>query len=1187
MQFKRNSEALGIRNSELASINAVTREGVELLTDENKIVQLQHGAKELQHLDHGYVLTTYASQGKDKKRGLGLIESFNRFAATIQNYYVETTRGISEMTVVTDNKVNLVRAITTNDSDKYSSIEMVGSDTLITHQARFQESKHSMALQNAIEKKLTKEQDWGVLEHTVERYASAKQQGHERVAAKIAFSIVHEPKVYRLAQERLGFKTNTYRRDALKFETAKFFHALSPEERGYFSTVRQYVAFNQQIVKRLEHTKIVSPLPKSNENSMLMKERTVRQHDVNLNQRHIQQLTMQRNQLARLISDNLEGYKPYLTHFSIGELNRIGLPQYEFGSESKKAETRLENLARHAATDHVRENISAYLSAQGEKREILASQIRREAKLSHPFVIEFGNALGQQPGSLWKGIYQDARAQSDRLFRNGLNGDGRQAFDKAKAYKKLQVEIRASWAESLKSQEGVTESQSKDLLTLRNALAHQLMHNKSSPEVLAYFNLDSASLLPQNEKHRYHENVQRYMESKGNFKERLGVINEIKNDVKGHYPFIKEAGIDTKILSKFMRVTDRMERLEGFSGVEQDDYKRFLAYKHSSREAYKAWQIVHQDKSKNQKSAAISQAITHSSKRDFLASILEKSLYLDTILSAEKGNKEKLLTHASHHTLNVQEVSTMNTLLQTLSKQYSAITSKTTKEITAWKRNWTGLNQQLQRMEKGERYQFALKENPLNLSVAEKIRHELQQSGSENLRPLNQEDTKLLSPSLRQLQKSSQYIDAKVVNESLMANPEETYRAIWGEPKSNNSKELRYSGGLIVTLKGRDSGLWHDFTEGVGGAPIQAIMKDRNVSFQEALKIAADLAGIYEFGGQLKGVKKDMTANVEKIHSDTLERKNKILSAKSIWNSAIDAKGTLAEKYLMTHRGINKIDELEIRFWPKGASWKNPNELGILEEKVNQIPALIFAARNEKGELTGVQRIYLDADTAKKNTFMENAKLSKGIMEGSCGIIQKGMRGSRLYIVEGPETAASIAMADSKATVIVSYGISNMKNLAPIIKTYHAKDIIIAGDNDGDFSKTQQQIEKTIEHYKKNDISARAIFPESLSGLNKTDWNDVLLKKGVGEIGRQLFGNEFKNSELKFVNQINVPDAISRSEHHKLMKLDDINIHAIRDVVSIINKEKNVNQLKPSYQKVAIVGERNYDTNKEIELDRC
>ena len=77
-------------------------------------------------------------------------------------------------------------------------------------------------------------------------------------------------------------------------------------------------------------------------------------------------------------------------------------------------------------------------------------------------------------------------------------------------------------------------------------------------------------------------------------------------------------------------------------------------------------------------------------------------------------------------------------------------------------------------------------------------------------------------------------------------------------------------------------------------------------------------------------------------------------------------------------------------FWPKGATWKATDERGDRHEKHNKIPALLIPAKNDKGEITGVQRIYLDERTAGKNTFMDTAKLSKGKIESSAGIIQKG-----------------------------------------------------------------------------------------------------------------------------------------------------------------------------------------------------
>lgn len=60
------------------------------------------------------------------------------------------------MIVVTDDKDHLVKAITTNNSDKYSSMDMVDSDTLKAHEARFKEHKNSIVLQNAIEKNYRK-----------------------------------------------------------------------------------------------------------------------------------------------------------------------------------------------------------------------------------------------------------------------------------------------------------------------------------------------------------------------------------------------------------------------------------------------------------------------------------------------------------------------------------------------------------------------------------------------------------------------------------------------------------------------------------------------------------------------------------------------------------------------------------------------------------------------------------------------------------------------------------------------------------------------------------------------------------------------------------------------------------------------------------------------------------------------
>ncbi|HAU1387078.1 TPA: toprim domain-containing protein [Legionella pneumophila] len=235
----------------------------------------------------------------------------------------------------------------------------------------------------------------------------------------------------------------------------------------------------------------------------------------------------------------------------------------------------------------------------------------------------------------------------------------------------------------------------------------------------------------------------------------------------------------------------------------------------------------------------------------------------------------------------------------------------------------------------------------------------------------------------------------------------------------------------------------------------------------------------------------------------------------------------------------------------------------------------IFAARNEKGEITGVQRIYLDHRTASKNRFMDNPKLSKGVMEGSCGVMQKGMRGSRLYIAEGPETAASIAMADGKATVLVSFGISNMKNLASVIKNFNPKEVVIAADNDGSMAKSQQEIFKTVEELRQNKVDVRPIFPSPLEGRNKTDWNDILQAKGVAEIQKQLLANDTKNLHSLISNTTPFLDRLPSIVVDKSIKLTDSLKLSVQNVSASLHKETNPNKMVAEFQKHNQLSNRN------------
>ncbi|MBA2710468.1 MAG: AAA family ATPase [Tatlockia sp.] len=348
--------------------------------------------------------------------------------------------------------------------------------------------------------------------------------------------------------------------------------------------------------------------------------------------------------------------------------------------------------------------------------------------------------------------------------------------------------------------------------------------------------------------------------------------------------------------------------------------------------------------------------------------------------------------------------------------------------------------------------------------------------------------------------------DPERITQALMNNPIETYTALLGEPKERSANHLRYSGGLIVSTKGSDSGKWYSFTEEVGGTPLQAMQKYLNLSFPEALAQGAALAGLSNYEAQLSSSPKAPLPLAPNSLDKAEERKrsNGITSALSIWEGGIEAGNSIAERYFIEHRGLDSIEGMAIRYWPKGAVWVDFDGEGQRLVRPNKIPAALIAARNEKGQVVSVQRIYLDEKTAGKNTFLKEAKLTKGSNKGAPGVMQTGVAGGVLYIAEGPETAASIASLDRQATVLVSFSVSNLATMAEVIKGYAPKGVFIAADNDGEASAAFKTTAKACETLRNKGIDARLVMPDALPNRLKTDWNDILVAHGKEALGHQF-----------------------------------------------------------------------------------
>ncbi|QDQ41210.1 conjugative relaxase (plasmid) [Legionella geestiana] len=1089
----RNFSADGIRNSERATLNAIREHSLDFVLENGENLTLEKKHPALRHIDHGYVMTNYKVQGKDAFRGMGLIESGNRFSATLKNFYVQISRAVNTMTIVTDDRTKLVRALELNDDDKKSAIDALNTAQLEKHATRFEKKSH-VDMQAILDKKALRDAVWERIVSKADNWLEARQQGHQAIAAKSAHALLSSPEGMRIARARIGKGLSTLRQDALKIETLRLTKTLHGDARTHFLQVKKYVALNKVCAKATKSLHEAEPAasPQARENTL--------------------KLAQKRNALAFALTQNLDAYRPFLNHFSIGSSNRLGVPQHRYMEENKKALARLEKLADHATRHQLSESVSQFCAEKNIGiRETLARMIREDAKRAHPFVLQAAQASGKDAAALWQDIRTHARELDDKDFRAKLSPAEMPIFDLAKQYKILSMAVSRSWKSvySAEAKGGALSPALAEPLTRMDAVKRELasalmQKSEAHQKILTYFNIETSKLNQQATMHQKEQLIALFKKPTGNFQEKHHAALVIAEDIRGFYPHLKRMDVDMKRLGTFMRTANREQLLQGLTAPERAHYRSVLVYKQLSRESARAWKAS-MDATKNQKPSKALQekAIILSARRDEAAFHLQDVKAYGLALQQESVAVERLQLHASNHLQKLREVRHLQEWQQGLLNQLTKNTGMKTPQATALLKQWGEIESQLCWAEKTPQLAAVRKGRSLRVPVSESLRAILETVRES--RAFEPEKTvQHRKKSMPNRHAAVQRLDAATVNDALMANPEATYRAIFGEPKKISGKVMDYPGGLKVTIKGSKAGLWNHFGEGKGGAPLQAIMFAHGVDFREALQMGAEISGMAGMLQQSAARKREEPLSPINEHAERAGA-----SALSIWKGTKPLAKSPAAVYLKQYRAITSPETLkDIRFWPAGAKWQRMNENGELVTTENRLPVLAIAARNASGEITAVQRVYLDAKTSEKNRFMKAAKLSSGIMKGSAAVIQTGKASGKLYVAEGPETGASIAIADPKATVLVAFSVSNLGNLAETIKNYKPSQVIIAADNDGKSgtytANTRKTTENAAQKFRENGLNAVAIYPKMLPGLKKTDWNDVLTGQGVESVRRQL-----------------------------------------------------------------------------------
>jgi Ti-type conjugative transfer relaxase TraA len=412
--------------------------------------------------------------------------------------------------------------------------------------------------------------------------------------------------------------------------------------------------------------------------------------------------------------------------------------------------------------------------------------------------------------------------------------------------------------------------------------------------------------------------------------------------------------------------------------------------------------------------------------------------------------------------------------------------------------------------------------------------------------------------------------EAEELKAHLKFKSEIVARDLLGEPNKrlSNGRELRYGehGKIVVRISGDKAGMWHDFSESKGGDLFSLVQHVRGGEFKDAAEYLRGVVGM-ESTTSLRLVHDHSNSNkyVDRHKSKRLEErieKQKIKVTSNLLSRAKEINHkSIAYRYLREKRNITCALSKDIK------------TTGIYEREAGKsFPALIAFARDEKGNVTGGQRLLLDNKTYGKEK-VDIPKKSFGHISGSfvevsnpsLNLENLGERLLKSYetitiIAEGLETALSIKQAlgehsekkgnTEAVRILCSLGISNIKNY----RAREGEKIIIAADNDGSDSITG----KTVMNAKVL-LEEKRAFVEAVKPDRKGDFND-LLKAGESKLINSLFAPAIAVHSAK-----TLPEYVKAREETKPVTLDENDKANLAYIESRgINQEEIINAWRKS-----------------------
>lgn len=324
----------------------------------------------------------------------------------------------------------------------------------------------------------------------------------------------------------------------------------------------------------------------------------------------------------------------------------------------------------------------------------------------------------------------------------------------------------------------------------------------------------------------------------------------------------------------------------------------------------------------------------------------------------------------------------------------------------------------------------------------------------------------------------------------------------------NPTRNDKHLGSFRICIKGAKQGVWCEFASNERGDPIDLInycLFNNSSNKHEAIEWGKSFLGIGTGKVTLKQVKKK--AEEQRKEAEVAQAKQnedfRRYAEKIFLGAQQKIKGTPAEAYFKA-RGIdfNKLGKQpnSIRFEQKCFFDKDK----ATGQKF-YMPAIVTAIFNASNEFVAVHRTYLEQ---VNGIWKRHSKKVLGGFAGGAIRLWRGKTGTpinklehlsslddvdeTLIICEGIEDGLSIAMACPEYRIWTSISVSNMQNIE-IPRCI--RQVIIAGDCDGDEAIATRQVEKAAEVFMRAGKIVKIARPEGAH-----DFND------------QLTGKDYKHS---------------------------------------------------------------------------